>query len=558
MLTHYRQLLRHYQDVILKGSLVAGGLALVLSLLLLRAMPVYEASVTLNMQPSVEELQFNRGFLGVSQFNPATIIAQSHIETLMSRPVAERAIDKLIAQNDGQLPVEPPSSFDRFRTAFFATIRYLNSGYFTPLSERETYINDLIGATSVEIVEGSYILRVSISYTDPIIAASAANALAEAYVEQSQIEFAGDADRIDETLKQVRQESEARLASLIAARRDIALDVGIANIAAERTFRLESRSTALTELQEAEVDLLQDNTRIAELREAVGKEGDAEIARQLRQSLIELSSSIAATEARRSQREENLRQAEAALLDLDVKEEAFWEVDQQITDIRSDLTELQERAVQLQIAREARLSQVRTINEATPPIYPKFPKVLVNTIAGLIVGAILVLVPIFATDVLGDRIRTTEDLRRIFGTRSLPAMTRSLLRQAEQFLNEGGTPHKDLRKYVAQLGQKLSSNGPQKWPEECISITSIGDHQDAQKLSTMITATVKILNRRTAKGDLLRVKILPTISMIDDWSVILKEHVIIAVSPGADLRTDIESLIDDLDPKAPTFGAVVP
>jgi len=282
MLTHYRQLLRHYRDVILKGSLIAGGLALVLSLLLLRAMPIYESSVTLNMQPSVEELQFNRGFLGVSQFNPATIIAQSHIEMLLSRPVAERAIDKLIAQNDGQLPAQEPTIFDRLRTGFFATIRFLNFGYFTPLSERDTYINDLIGATSVEIVEGSYILRVSISYSDPDIAADAANALAEAYVEQSQIEFAEDADRIDETIEQVRLESEAKLLSLTAERRAIAVDVGIANIAAERTFRLDTRSTALTELQEAEVDLLQDRSLLEELRDAVGREGDADIARQRR------------------------------------------------------------------------------------------------------------------------------------------------------------------------------------------------------------------------------------------------------------------------------------
>ena len=558
MLTHYRQLLRHYRDVILKGSLIAGGLALVLSLLLLRAMPIYESSVTLNMQPSVEELQFNRGFLGVSQFNPATIIAQSHIEMLLSRPVAERAIDKLIAQNDGQLPAQEPTIFDRLRTGFFATIRFLNFGYFTPLSERDTYINDLIGATSVEIVEGSYILRVSISYSDPDIAADAANALAEAYVEQSQIEFAEDADRIDETIEQVRLESEAKLLSLTAERRAIAVDVGIANIAAERTFRLDTRSTALTELQEAEVDLLQDRSLLEELRDAVGREGDADIARQLRQNLVELSSSIAATEAGRVQREENLREAEAALLELDVIEEAFLEVDQRIADVRSDLTELQERAVQLQIAREARLSQVRTINEAKAPIYPKFPKVLTNTITGLIVGAILVLVPIFAADVLGDRIRTTEDLRRSFGPRSLPGVPPRLLQQAEQYLKDGGTAPEALRKYVELLGQKLSSNGPQKWPEAHISVTALGEQENAENLATMIAAMIKILDRRNRDGELLAVKTLPTISKIDDWSAVSKEHVIVAISPGTDLRTDVESIIEDLDPKAPTFGVLVP
>ena len=93
MLDHYRELLRHFWKTIVIGALVAGGLTLALSMLLLRAAPIYEASVTLNMQPSTEELRFNSSFLGVSQFNPATIIAQTHIERLLSRKVAGRAIE---------------------------------------------------------------------------------------------------------------------------------------------------------------------------------------------------------------------------------------------------------------------------------------------------------------------------------------------------------------------------------------------------------------------------------------------------------------------------------
>src|SRR5690606_26645942 len=158
MFNHYTDLLRHYRKTLVLGALVAGILTLILSLVAQKIMPIYEATVTLNMQPSEEELRFNSGFMGVSQFNPATIIVQTHIERLLSQQVANRALDILIEQSGGALPVVPPTAFDRFKAEFRRWYNILNYGYFVVPPQRDAFVTDLINATEVEYVEGSYIL----------------------------------------------------------------------------------------------------------------------------------------------------------------------------------------------------------------------------------------------------------------------------------------------------------------------------------------------------------------------------------------------------------------
>ena len=134
MLRHLLELLRTSHRMILASAVAAGLVALVLSVVLLNARPLYEASVTVSMEPSEEELRFNRSFMGVSQFNPATIIAQSHIERLLSRPVAERALELLTADL-GQIPARPPSLLSALSTRVWQVWNTLNYGYSVQLDD---------------------------------------------------------------------------------------------------------------------------------------------------------------------------------------------------------------------------------------------------------------------------------------------------------------------------------------------------------------------------------------------------------------------------------------
>ncbi len=545
MLTHYIELLSFYRRNIVRTALISGAGALVLSLLLLREMPIYESTVTMNMQPSLEELQFNNAFLGVSQFNPATIIAQTHIENLLSRPIAGRAIDILVSENGGDLPAEPPTLMDHIRMGAFKTLRILNSGYFVELPEREIFINDLISATKIEIVEGSYILQVSVSYTDPVIAAAASNALARAYIEHTQEEFNADATRVDATLQAVQEEGIARLNKMLEERRVVETRLGISSISNERTYRQDNRSAARTALEEAGVDLLERQSQLDAVVDALASEGDAGIARQLRQDLVEVRGAIAGARVRQQQRRENLIEAEAALRDLDRAQEAFVDVDQRILEIRTDLTELQERRIQIDLARNARLSQVRIISDAEPPVYPKFPKVLINTIVGFIVGGILVMVPIFGRDALGNRLRTTEDLRGVFGRRTLPRLTADLLRSARAVVDRNQRPSAELKAYAEQVGQRIASEGAKRWPTDTLYVTTMDSTGKAGDLKLVLQAVVQILERKDASGEVLPVEALVPISKTSDWTALSKRHVVIGLTAGATAQPDAESLAGD-------------
>lgn len=558
MLTHYRELLRQSLGTILVAALIAGAAAFGLSLLLLRAMPIYESSVTLNMQPSTEDLQFNSAFMGVSQFNPATIIAQTHIERILSRPVIERAVDIVLEQSGGAALIDPPNAFDRFRAGVFRWLRIMNSGFFAPPTQREAYVGDLRSATSVEIVEGSYILLVTVAYTDPVLAARAANALAQAYVDHARDGFARDAAEVDRSLDAVVRRTENRRADLVEERRAIELDLGVTDIPAERTNLLSERSAAREALQEARIEIAELRTRLTGLQDGAIQEGDADLARQFRQGLVAARASIAATEAQLDERRANLGAAEDALRDLDAAQEAFADVDRRIAGVDADLAELQDRRVQIELAREARLSQVRTISEARVPVYPSFPKVLVNTIVGTVLGAILATVPILAMDVLGDRIRTSEDLRGGFGSRVLPSVTPRLRRQARRFLRRGGRPSRALRRYAEQMGRQFVSEGPRRWPAEAVRVTATGSPDDVAGLATVMRAVIAVLGRQKADGSPLDVEALPPMSRIADWGASAGRHVVVGIPPGEATHAEIESIAAGDGPGRPaTFATLV-
>jgi len=541
MLDHYRELLRHFWKTIVIGALVAGGLTLALSMLLLRAAPIYEASVTLNMQPSTEELRFNSSFLGVSQFNPATIIAQTHIERLLSRKVAGRAIDILTEEAGGTLQIEPPTAFRRFKAAVWRWYNILNFGYCQPQPVRETYFSDLLGATKVETVEGSYILLVSVSHSDPALAARAANALAQAYVDQTRDEFRTDAAQVDETLQNVIAAREKDLARYAAEYQNTASNFGITNLDQERSIMLDTRAAARAALQNAEVELALLDTTIASLEASITRASDAETVRQLRQTLAETQASRAGNEARLEFRSQRVSDADQALRELKTAGEALAQIEQRITETEADLTELQNRQVAAGVAREAQLSQIRTIDSASVPVYPKFPKVLINTIVATILGSILVLVPIVAMDVLGDRARTSEDLRRTLGTRVLPPVTRRLLRQARRYL-DGGKPGTALQRYAHAVGRRFVSDSPHRWPSKALLVTAFGTQADVTALHDLFKAVLKIAAPTAADGGVPEAVELPPIARIADWSVYKDRQVVVGLRSGVVDRDELNAL----------------
>ncbi|MCE6970525.1 MULTISPECIES: hypothetical protein [Rhodobacterales] len=525
MLTHFRDLIRASYRMILACALGAGLVALVLSAILLKARPLYEATVTVTMEPSEEELRFNRSFMGVSQFNPATIIAQSHIERLLSRPVAERALDLLIEELGGQIPAKEPTVLSAITTGIWRVWNTLNYGYFVPLSEREQMVADLQNALEVEIVEGSYILSISITYDIPEIASAAANVLARAYVKVAQDSFRRDAEVIAATLAEAEKAARVRLAEKRNERQALAEKLGVTDPVTERAVMLQARQDARDALRSTEADLSGEARRLEVLRQSLATQTDVTIARGIREVLATGEAELQRLIELRRQRQHSLADQEAALAALDRAQALLRIPDDQLAAIDADLLQLQERRVALDLSTRAELSQVMIINPATTPLYPKFPKLAVNTIIAAIVGAICALVPVIARDALGSQVRTNLDVGQIPGTRPLPPLTRGRIARGRKL---------DVP-YVERLVRRVSADRG-GWPGRALKVTGFLPEAQLQQLARMFDG---------AKGSddkPISAVPMPPLTAASDWSSLAGQVVIVALRSGDLDRGELETL----------------
>lgn len=547
MLKHYLDLLRHFRLVILAGALGTGVLACLFSIVLLNTMPLYKSTVTLNMQPSEEALMFNSAFMGVTQFSPATIITQTHIERLLSRRVAERALDILIEESGGNLPSDPPTAFDKLKSAIWQTWTILNYGYFQPPTERDQWLNDLMSATDVEMVEGSYILLLEITYDIPEMAARAANALARAYMETASHEFAEDAAAVDAALSRLLTATEAQLESNSAARRQLERQLGYKSVEDGRVILMASRAEADKALADA-------RRQVARLRDRLVRPGSADAG-----AAATISADLATAEALVIRSAEALKKTETALQALEQTETRLGEIALRIREAETDLAELQDRKLKTQLAREARMNQVGVISAAQVPVYPAFPKVLVNTVVGTVLGAILALAPIALLDVLDDRVRTGEGLRQIVGPRALPSVSRALVAQAQAFLRNGDTPGRALSDFAEVMARRLVTEGRKRPQGGKIAVTALGSAEQIAGLHAVVEAAVRLVDPFAADGGALtKVVALPEIARIGDWAPWRGCTIIAGVSCGEADRIEVERVAGiAVDPEAPPFLAVL-
>ncbi len=521
MLKHYRDLFRQFRMMILAGVIGTGALAFGLSLLLLQAMPIYRSTVVVNMKPSDEALIFNRAFMGVTQFSPAVIITQTQIERLLSRQVAERALDILIEESGGSLPADPPNALSRLKTTLWRNWNLANYGYFVPASERQTMISDLQGATDVEMVEGSYIMAIEISYDNPVLAARAANALVQAYIETASETFSDDAVGIDTALENLQTDKTADLNKMIAERRLLERQLPSDSVNDGRMLLSAGRVTAASKLAEAQRTL-------ARLQSELEQIDSADTA-----AIAEMRAEITTAEDMVSQRTQKVADVEAELQYLDSTETALRELELKIQETENDLEELRARRLSTSLAREARMNQVEIISSAQVPTYPAFPKVFVNTVVGTILGGILMLAPIAILDVLNTRIRTSEDLRLTVGEQALPTVSRKMARHARRFLKKGGAPGRELREFAEKMSRRFLTEGHKHWPQQHIYVTAIGSQDHVERLYVVVQAAARLYAPHRAEGVApLKVVPLPPVARLGSWAPYQDQTIIIGIASG--------------------------
>lgn len=525
MLDHYRDLLRLYKRAIIASMICAAVLAWTGSTLLLKTSPAYKSTVTLNMQPSEEELAFNRTFMGVSQFNPATIITQTHIEVLLSRPVAERTLDILLAQADGDATLPEAGFFDKFKGFLWRTYARLNYGKFVEASERLQMINLVRESIEVEFVEGSYILNLTAKSEFPNLAARIANAYAQAYVDLTRQEFSSGATKLADLVRNLKIEREQELRDLLIERERVREELNINDLWQEADVLLLSRSATQQDIDEDIIDLELTRNELAKLKEQLdGGRASQPVAR--------LEEEIRQREARLKLRREALARTDRQLSEQAEKERSLKQLEARYQAVEMDLDELRDRLVNLEMSEATILSQVQIINPATPALYPSFPKVFVNTILATIVGALAMIMPIILIDVVGMRVRTYSDLQAILGGHALPSARKGMEHPGIARWRRGRMSglSREFRNFSEQFGRRMSTED--LWTKEHIFVTGFLPYEEIKRLRDVVAMAVEHSNpRRMGESPYVITAIAPVAS-VQDWDELPDGAIVLGVPPA--------------------------
>ncbi|MFY0311268.1 hypothetical protein ACFMBG_15360 [Leisingera sp. D0M16] len=225
---HYLQLLRYYRVLVAFTFVFLVGGTAAFSTLLLHASPVYRASAKVSLLPTPIELAYSQNFVRSTTINPANLLTQTHIEYLLSREIAAKTLERIAAEFP---PRQPPAAVPEaaapaglgqqiiqrvvsFRRYFRQLYNTLNSGRHVVLDPRTDTVLALQDSIHVEMVEGTYIMKIKVFWGEPRLAAAAANFVAEEYVAHARAQAEAASLQLEAALRQEIIKGDGNFAEL--------------------------------------------------------------------------------------------------------------------------------------------------------------------------------------------------------------------------------------------------------------------------------------------------------------------------------------------------------
>jgi len=536
MPSHYAELASLYRLRIIICAVIAALIALAFSLFMLKTSPSYSASVTMNMQPAEEALLFNREFMGRSQFNPATIITQTHIERLLSKPVAERAIETLLARNAGNpIPVTEPGLPSRLKGWLWRTWTRLNFGGFVPAPEELQLLNEFRESVDVETVEGSYILIIKASHEFPTVAAQIANVLAETYITIASEESALASENAAFVLREQVETLEAQLAALFDQRTALRSEYDISDLGRQAGLLLTSIESVQGQLSN---ELLERGLKERELQRLTAELGTGSSRSQ--GPIQNLEDEIEVLNDRIAFRQSQIAEQSANLSLLSSRETDFANINIEIDAARQSLATVRERLSTFELGARSQAGQVQIIAPATVPLYPSSPKVLVNTIVAFIVGALIVFMTAVVQDIFGARLRTSSDLVAAVGDRALPSGSKQMLGHSGAFFWRRYRNKLKRRSFVEAFGQKMSVDT--NWKGAGIAVTGYVDQKKLIEVRNFLGEIVSQSVHRPGNRDAFRVTAIGPLHSVKDWDSLEDLTVVVVCEPDQKFDYDVAGL----------------
>jgi len=366
--------------------------AWLVTVLILAQKPDFTAAARLNIVPTSEELGYASRFVRGSTFDGGAVLLQTYAEFAHTRPVVEPIVDRYIdehARAAGQSRAAwiaantGPPGFSPGRI-----ISILNYGEAPPKPLRDDIVEELIEKTTLETVEGTYLLRVAVEWDDPESAAWFANALSQAIIARAERMSRKTGSELAGTLEERLDEKRAALAAALNQSRTLKSQAGVVDIDRQKQSLIEARLTEQAQLTNDRANLDSSEGQVAGLRrQANGRLSPAQ--QVLEQTLAVEAPRASGLKRSVAIREGRIAQLGAQLAELANKELRIKAVDDQVTALQAEVVALTERVSFSQTENLANGPRIQLIERAEPPTVRSSPKTLLNTALGFIAGCAL-------------------------------------------------------------------------------------------------------------------------------------------------------------------------
>lgn len=485
ILDHYLQLFHYYRKLIAWTIFGLTGTVVGFSVILLFVFPFYTGTATVQLMPTEAELAYMSGLttVGLAGNNPAEMLPATQMEYLMSRPVAERVLDKVRNQLDREPPVEGwrltvKNAVNETVSFLWMVYNTLNSGKFVEPTPYEQALNRLMKGIDLEAVENSYILQIDVTLPqNPKAAALAANALAEAYIERVHEQSAKTADKLIASLGQEVEKRLGELRNLQKQEFELRKNAGIVALEQERDSLLAQRDAEQERLLEIRIQREESTARLKAY-----EEDRAELQRRGTLAMVDQEIALSDAQMRALDRREAVRKQSIDRINKDLaalneRENPLLDVQREIDRVQGEIDDLRNKQIVQNLVKNGGLSQARIVNPAIVPDYASFPEIVINTAVAIVASIFLVLIGVVAADTLSNSVKTTVDLRRLAGSLGIGGLPKDLFRTLRRNPTAGVKTRlqESLRRAGAELETRMASHGLLESPH--VLVTGLGSSE---------------------------------------------------------------------------------
>ena len=373
--------------------------------------PVYEASTSLNVVPTSEELGYANQFARGQTTEGGLILLQTYAEYARARETRIQVVNEYIAMRAKAAGMsekawlasqQGPPGFSPGRI-----LSILNYGSAPELPPRAKMVADLGEATVIESLDGTYMMQLTVGWDDPRSAAWFANALADAVVSRAQSLSRQSGQQLSDVLQAELDRKMQQLSDLKNQSRELKIGLGVVDIDRQKQALLDAQLAEQAALTTDRSDASAAQARVDALQaQRTGKLGTTQ--NEIEQQLALQKPQAAAARQSSAARERRVNSIQAQLERLSRQELRIKNIDDQISALTDEVAELTRRTQFSETENLTNIPRIRIVDRAEPPAVRSSPKVLLNTILGFILGCALAGMALLLLGPKQKRVRTVK------------------------------------------------------------------------------------------------------------------------------------------------------